>query len=199
MKKIYMVCLAVAVFMLFLMSYYANSEKEKIAKAVLRLHIVAESNSDADQNLKLKVRDAIISGTKEIFAKAENKEEAILLAEENKDLLLNIALKEIEKEGYSYPVTVSVEKTRFPLKVYDNIRLPSGIYDAINIRIGEAKGENWWCVMYPMLCFTDSITGKIESDGEKALKEELGNERFSLITDTSDKKINIKFKILEFF
>lgn len=189
------VCLAT----LFLLFGYASREKAAIASSVLRLHIVAESNSEEDQKLKLKVRDTVLREAAAIFAGAENKEEAMYLARENEELFIKAAEATLKNEGCISPVTLSIGKTVFPCKEYENIRLPGGIYDAVNVKIGKAEGENWWCIMYPMLCFTDSVSSKLDTGGEAALKKELGEERFSLISETDDKKINIKFKILELF
>ncbi len=199
MKKLFTLGIVVSMALIFSLYIYAQREKMIIASSVLRLHVVAQSNGKNDQELKLKVRDAVLREAKALLSAAENKEEAKTIVKENENLFVSVAEKTLREEGCNYPVTVNVGKTSFPLKIYENIRLPGGVYDAVNIKIGEAKGENWWCIMYPMLCFTDNVTAKLDKDGENVLKEELGEERFSLITETKDKKINIKFKILELF
>ncbi|MDO5479714.1 MAG: stage II sporulation protein R [Clostridia bacterium] len=199
MKKLFVLGIASFMAIILIFSFYASREKAKIASSVLRFHVVAESDSDEDQRLKLKVRDAVLREAGAIMETAAGREEALKLATENKELFKNVAEVVLRKEGCFLPVSVNVEKTYFPLKEYENIRLPGGVYDAVNVRIGKGKGKNWWCIMYPMLCFTDSVTARLEKEGENMLKDELGEERFRLITDTNDEKIKIKFKILELF
>ena len=199
MKKLFNVVFCLALGALISLSFYAWKEKKAIADKVLRLHIVAESNSEYDQMIKLEVRDAVLKEASRLFNGAENKAEALSMARENKSLFEDAAKKVLKESGCNLPVTVEVEKTRFPLKFYENIRLPAGVYDALNVKIGTGKGENWWCIMYPALCFVNGISGKMDYEGEKQLKEELGEERFRLVTDTDDRKIRIKFRILEIF
>ncbi len=199
MKKLCLGIFLVTALVILSLSVYAESEKRKIADSVLRFHVVAESNEEKDQLLKLKVRDRILAETEALFKDVKNKKEALLIAKKNKDLIKEAAVNELEKAGCNLPVTVSVEKERFPMKEYENIRLPGGMYDSVKVNIGNAKGENWWCIMYPALCFSGSVLGKACNEAEKILKEELGEERFSLVTDTTDTKIRIKFKILELF
>lgn len=199
MRKFSFLVLTVSFLIVFMVNLYAEFEKKAIADGVLRLHVVAESNSKRDQELKLKVRDAVLDSAKELFSDVKNKDEAIAVAKENIKVIKDAAQKAIYDGGKCLPVKVEVGKTKFPLKVYGNIRLPGGIYDAVNVKIGKAEGENWWCVMYPALCFYDAEGGMVGKDGTEKLINELGTERFRLITDTEDKKIRIKFKILELF
>ncbi len=197
MKKLF--ALSVMVFILLnILSLYANGEREEIAKNVLRLHVVGESNKEKDQALKIKVRDALLTSFGEGLSKAETREEAIRLAEAKKEEMIKVAEKTLKENGSNSKVTIEIGKCRFPLKVYGNIRLPEGEYYALNVKIGRAEGENWWCVMYPPLCFSSCTEGNLEDEGIKTLKENLGEKRFSLISDDT-KEIKIKFKILEIF
>lgn len=197
-KRLFILCCAV-LSLFFALDLYAENEKRAIADSVLRLHVVAESNSEYDQKIKLKVRDAVLALAEDFFKEAENKDEAVAAALENKALIEKAAKDVLLKEGCFLPLRVEIKKTKFPLKIYGNIKLPGGMYDAVNVKIGKAEGENWWCIMYPALCFSKDVSGVLDSDGEKRLYTELGEEKFRLITDTGDKKIRIKFKILEFF
>ena len=199
MKKRYILIFSLPVILIMSFHIYAKNEKEALSEGVLRLHVVAESNSREDQMLKLKVRDAVLLTAKELFEGAGTKYEAIEIACENKDKITKAAEDVLKSEGCFLPVRVEVGKTRFPTKKYENIRLPQGVYDSVNVKIGKAEGENWWCVMYPMLCFSSSVSGRLDSKSEKLLREELGDAGFSLVSDTGDPKINIKFKILELF
>ncbi len=178
---------------------YAKSASADIADAVVRLHIVANSNSDADQKLKLQVRDRILSETAHIFSQTANPHEALDLARKNLGFIKEIAENEIRSRGFGYNATVSVGEQAFPTKVYENISLPSGKYNAVNISIGEAKGENWWCVMYPPLCFTDGIVS-VSKDSHEQLKNSLSPSEYQLITKSSESvPVEIKFKLVEIF
>lgn len=198
MKKIYII-LALMLTVLSAFSVWAKSEKGEISEAVLRLHIVANSNSYEDQKLKIKVRDAVLKEFQSIAKNTHNKKEAMEKAIAEKERIKAVSEEEIIKNGFSYPVAVNIEKSKFPTKVYNNVALPAGIYDAVNIKIGEGNGENWWCVMYPPLCLADSMSMKMDDCSISVLRENLSEEEFKIITDREDTKIKIKFKILELF
>ncbi len=197
MKKLFVISVTMFI-ILNILGLYAKDEKEKIAENVLRLHVVAESNLKRDQEIKLKVRDAVLSEYGKVLSSAKNKKEAMALYYQYEDEILKTAEEELLKNGFPKKVSVKLEKCSFPTKIYGNIKLPSGEYDALNIRIGEAKGENWWCVMYPPLCFTSCIYGEATDEDLNKLKENLGDKRFSLISEEGC-DIKIKFKILELF
>lgn len=198
MKKIY-VFFAAMVLALSGIYAYAEQTKSDIASCVLRLHVVANSDSDEDQALKLKVRDAVLDEFSKIADKTKSKNEAMILAKEDKEKIIYAAERVVESEGYDYPVTVSVGKTDFPTKFYENIALPKGRYDAVNVKIGSGSGKNWWCVMYPPLCVADPLSLTASEESLKVLSDSLGEENYKIITDSEDKKIQIKFKILELF
>lgn len=198
MKKIYVFLAAIALLSSGLYTY-AEQTKSDIASSVLRLHVVANSDSEKDQALKLKVRDAVLDKFSQIAQNTESKNEAMILAEESKDEIIKAAESIVLSEGYDYPVTVSVGKTDFPTKFYKNIALPKGRYDAVNVKIGSGSGKNWWCVMYPPLCVADPLSLTAPEESLKVLSDSLGEENYKIITDSEDKKIKIKFKILELF
>ncbi|MBO5955696.1 MAG: stage II sporulation protein R [Clostridia bacterium] len=178
---------------------YAKTTGRDISNAVVRLHIVANSNSERDQKLKLNVRDRIIKDTSHIFEETLSPTQALALASENISLIKNLAKNEIKRLGYDYPVTVSVGKEAFPTKTYGNLTLPSGRYNAVKVKIGEAEGENWWCVMYPPLCFTDGIIS-VSENSISQLKNSLSESEFMLLTKSSTSlPVEIKFKIVELF
>ena len=178
---------------------YAKTTGRDISNAVVRLHIVANSNSERDQKLKLNVRDRIIKDTSHIFEETLSPTQALALATENISLINNLAENEIKRLGYDYPVTVSVGKEAFPTKTYGNLTLPSGRYNAVKVKIGEAEGENWWCVMYPPLCFTDGIIS-VSENSISQLKNSLSESEFMLLTKSSTSvPVEIKFKIVELF
>ena len=183
---------------------YAEYISTDISNSVFRLHVLANSDSKEDQDLKYKVRDSLLNYMNSICNNCSNKEEAISLVEKNKDMFKQVALDTIHNEGYNYDVNINIGNFDFPTKTYGDISLPAGSYDALRVEIGEAKGQNWWCVMFPPLCFVDVSSGIVPGDmqyqlAEKILDENLTDEEFSIVSDTSNKNIQFKFKLLEFF
>lgn len=167
-----------------------QSECAEIPDDVFRLHIIANSDFDFDQQLKLKVRDRILEHTKEMFSKAKSKEDSEKIIAENLQNIADIAKEEICLNGYDYPVKAEITNMYFTTRYYDDYTLPSGMYDALRITIGEGKGRNWWCVMYPSICISS-----VESDEEK-VKEALDEEEYSII---KDEQYQYKFLIVEWF
>lgn len=177
---------------------YAQSVLPDIADSVFRLHVIANSDSDEDQNLKYKVRDNLLAYMNDICKNCTTKQEAINLVEKNKDTFKQIALDTIRQNGYNYDVNINIGNFEFPTKQYGDISLPAGFYDALRVEIGEAKGHNWWCVMFPPLCFVDITSGVVPEDSKESLENSLSEEEFALISNQSDSQIQFKFKLLEF-
>lgn len=178
---------------------YAENVSTDIAKSVFRLHVIANSDSKEDQDLKYKVRDNLLKYMKEICSNCENKDEAIKLVTEQQEKFKQIAIQTIRDEGYSYDVNISIGNFEFPTKDYGDISLPAGYYDALRVEIGEAKGQNWWCVMFPPLCFVDVTSGIVPDESKEQLENTLSEEEYALVSEDSNFKIQFKFKILEFF
>lgn len=178
---------------------YAEYISTDISNSVFRLHVLANSDSKEDQDLKYKVRDNLLNYMNSICNNCSNKEEAINLVEKNKNNFKQIALDTIHNEGYNYEVNINIGNFEFPTKTYGDISLPSGFYDALRVEIGKAQGQNWWCVMFPPLCFVDVSSGIVPEESKELLNENLTDEEFSIVSDTSDKNIKFKFKLLEFF
>ena len=192
MKKI-LIFLVVTVFMFFLLVGYSTSVNSNLSQNIVRLHVLANSDSDEDQALKLKVRDAILEHSQNNFTKKD--EVATKL-----DLYKEIAEKVIAENGYDYNVEVEYGNFKFPTKEYNSIRLPAGNYDAVRVKIGDAEGQNWWCVMFPPLCFVDGTTDTAYA--EEKLKSSLDGETYDIITSKAKKgssPFEIKFKIVEFY
>lgn len=175
---------------------YASSVSTGLAENIFRLHILANSDSDEDQELKLKVRDEIIEYMKTLSDGMGNKDAVIELSKEHTNDFIEIAEKVIHKNGYDYPVNIEIGNFYFPTKYYGNISLPAGNYDALKIEIGDAKGQNWWCSLFPPLCFVGVSSGVVDSEGEEYLKENLSTEEFELISSSSS-EVEFKFKIVE--
>ena len=128
-----------------------------------------------------------------------SKQEAINLVTEHQEEFKQVALDTIKKEGYSYNVKINIGNFEFPTKQYGDISLPAGYYDALRVEIGEAKGRNWWCVMFPSLCFIDVSSGIVPEESKEELQNILSDEEYSIISDNSDNGIKFKFKLIEFF
>jgi len=179
---------------------YVDAVSSNLANSVFRLHVIANSDTEEDQNLKYKVRDKVLDYMNEICKSAKNKEEAISIANAHKEEFKKIAEDTVKEEGFSYDVEVEIGNYSFPTKTYGDISLPSGYYDALRIKIGNASGQNWWCVMFPPLCFVDVSSGIVPDESKEIMKQELSEEEYSLISDNGeDAEISFKFKIIEFF
>ena len=177
---------------------YAQNVSTDIANSVFRLHVIANSDTSQDQDLKYKVRDNLLKYMNEICANCVTKQEAIDLVNKNKNKFGQIAEDTIKEEGYSYNVNIKIGNFQFPTKNYGDISLPAGYYDALRVEIGEAKGQNWWCVMFPPLCFVDITSGIVPEESKEQMENNLSQEEFALVSDKSDIQIQFKFKLLEF-
>ena len=173
---------------------------EDISEKIIRFHVLANSDSDEDQELKLKVRDEVIGYMTPILNESKSLDESRELLLSNQKKVIELAKEVIKKEGYDYDVNVELAMTNFPVKTYGNVTLPQGEYEAFRVLIGEAKGENWWCVMFPPLCFIDMSKGQISYEkSEEQLSGVLTEEEQSLITSSEDSKIEFRFKIADLF
>lgn len=178
---------------------YANNITADISNSVFRLHVIANSDSKKDQDLKYKVRDSLIKYMNDICSDCKTKQEAINLVTVYHNNFKQIALDTIQSEGCDYDVNIEIGNFEFPTKQYGDISLPAGFYDALKVEIGEAKGHNWWCVMFPPLCFVDITSGVVPEESKKYLQDNMTEEEYALISDNSNSDIKFKFKILEFF
>ena len=137
-----------------------------IRENTLRLHILANSDSPADQALKLKIRDAVLSHSGELFSGCDTRQKMVSAAQEQLSDIHRIAEQTAMHNGYDLPVTVSVTDMFFETRRYDNVLLPAGTYTAVRIELGEAAGKNWWCVLYPPLCVSAAQTGFTEEEAQ---------------------------------
>jgi stage II sporulation protein R len=149
---------------LFAVTYYYCLQQE-YAKELIRFHVIANSDSVEDQTLKLHVRDVVVNEMKTQFAKADTKAEARIITYQNIDNIKSLAEQQIARESKDYQVQVMLGNYEFPKKTYGDLTLPAGNYEAVRVVIGEGKGQNWWCVLFPPLCFLDGV--KTYQDGEK--------------------------------
>lgn len=171
--KIILKIVATALVMAFAFSVVSFAGAcEDIESRVLRLHILANSDSESDQVLKLKVRDAILEISPEIFGNTSSKQEAIKRAKADLPKIIDEAERVIKAEGYNYNVRAEVVNDKFNTRVYENFTLPAGDYDAVRIIIGSGSGHNWWCVMFPALCLPSAEGNELQNelpDSEKCI------------------------------
>lgn len=201
-SKVKRTCIILVLLFLFILVSavsYASTVSEDIANSVFRLHVIANSDSAEDQNLKYKVRDRILEYMNSLSENCSSKQEVILLASEHKEDFYRIAKQTIIDNGYDYDVTINIGNFDFPTKYYGDISLPAGSYDALRIEIGNASGQNWWCVMFPPLCFVDVSTGIVPDESKSIMQNNLTDEEYSIISDKTSADIKFKFSIIEMF
>ena len=160
-----------------------------IREEVLRLHVIANSDEDYDQELKLKVRDAVLSSGEKVFSGSEDIISAESEIADKKDVILYSAVETIQSLGYDYDVKLELARSYFPTRTYDNLTLPAGYYKAVRIIIGEGKGKNWWCIMFPPLCLP-SATKK-----DEIISDFLTDEEMNIVT--ADPDYEVRFWIVE--
>lgn len=190
MKKL-LKAMAVALIITSIFSFLPFEQRcRDISDEVLRIHILADSDSDADQRLKLLVRDSILDYTDGLYSGVSSKSEAVEITNKHIGDIISTAENTLKANGCPKNVTAEICETDFNTRYYGDITMPSGTYTALKVKIGSGEGKNWWCVMYPSLClYTSADTNSLE--------DELTNEQYEVISDTS--KYEFKFKILEYF
>lgn len=187
--KIYMKILVATVVISVLFSTLSfQSACSELQNDVLRLHILANSNEDYDQNLKLYVRDTILDSYSSLYDDVKTKEDAKIITKNNLPLIIDTANNAVREKGYDYNVSACVTKKYFDTRYYENFTMPAGVYDTLQITIGEGKGKNWWCVMYPTLC--------VGAATDTSMKEDLSESEYEVIVAED---VEYKFKIVECF
>lgn len=167
-----------------------QAECEQISNEVFRLHILANSDSEEDQSLKLRVRDSLLRYTDRLFSKAENSDKAERIARDNLESLRAVAQREVYANGYDYKVKAEVVNMYFNTRYYERYTMPAGMYDALRITIGSGEGHNWWCVMYPSIC----ISSAVETD--KRVEDTFSQNQQEIVKGNEFK---YKFKVVEIF
>ena len=173
--------------------YIHRSYQEDIAKRVLRFHVLANSDSEEDQALKLKVRDAVGSYMAPKMKEASDVEDCERIVEENMQKITAAAEEVIREEGYDYTVTAQLGDAKFPVKTYGAYTFPAGTYEALNLVIGAGEGHNWWCVMYPNMCFSGSVYEVVEEDAKESLEEVLSPEEYKEVLSSGNYKVQFKY------
>ena len=178
---------------------YVSAVSNDISQSVFRLHVIANSDSEDDQNLKYKVRDNLIKYMNTLCNNVSSKENAMEIANEHLSEFIEIAQNTVYENGYDYNVTAEIGNFSFPKKYYGDISLPEGMYDALRVKIGDANGQNWWCVMFPPLCFVNVSSGIVPDESKELLKQDLSSDEYSIITNEDSSEIKFKIGILEWF
>ena len=195
----FIVLFLLSIFIIVCANSYVSAVSSNISSSVFRLHVIANSDSSDDQNLKYIVRDRILDYMNSLVdTTISSKEEIMRIVSENLENFRSIAQNTVYENGYDYNVNIEIGNFAFPTKAYGDIALPSGYYDALRVSIGEAKGKNWWCVMFPPLCFVDVSSGVVPEDSKETLEESLSDEEYELISGSST-EFEVKFKFVEFF
>ena len=170
---------------------WSMQRQDALAQKMIRLHVIANSDSDADQALKLEVRDKVLDFTTTVLQRSADMEDAQVRLREELTRIETIAQREIAAQGYDYPVTAQLASAEFPLKEYDGFSLPAGEYMALRLVIGEGEGRNWWCVVYPPLC-----TAAAADMPQTAIQAGLTDDDVSLITG-EDAGYVLRFRSVE--
>ena len=183
---------ALSLYIAFSCTYFAAAA-QSVREDVVRLHILANSDSEKDQNIKLKVRDALLEKNTLILSDGVNQDNAVEYFELSKDELLETASDVLRENGFDYDVKVYLEKEYFETREYGELIFPAGEYTALRVVLGEGKGRNWWCVMFPPLCVPAADDIEVKNNTEDYLTES-GNEIVN-----GGKKYIMKFKLLEMY
>ncbi|WP_455056706.1 stage II sporulation protein R [Jutongia sp.] len=152
--------------------------QQGIASQIIRLHVIANSDTAEDQALKLKVRDAIIKSLQNSLSETDSIRDARRQIIAQIPQIRQKAQETIAREGYGYPVRVTLGNQYFPMKDYGDLRFPAGNYEALCVRIGSASGHNWWCVLFPSLCFVDETHAVVPDDSKEKLQDSLSPEEY---------------------
>jgi stage II sporulation protein R len=197
--RLLMLIMLIAGISTLLIDGYAKADttiQEGIAQKVLRFHVIANSDSEADQQLKLKVKEALVEYLTPQLRDIENINKVKgIVANQLSDVQI-IAEQVIREHGYDYSVAVSLERSYFPLKVYGNYAFPPGYYEALRVRIGKAEGRNWWCVMFPPLCFVDETYSIVDENSKEKLLQLLSEEEYDALI-SGKTPVKIHFKLFE--
>ena len=156
----------------------------RIAEKILRFHILANSDSDVDQEVKIKVRDAVGQMLEPRLKDAQDLADTERIVEENMDAIVATAENTLEENGFSYGASARLAKVDFPVKTYGDYTFPAGEYEALQVTLGEGEGHNWWCVLYPNMCFQGSVYEVVDEESDEELREVLTPEEYADVFDS---------------
>lgn len=175
-----------------------SSDKGIIYENVIRLHVLANSDSNDDQNLKLAVRDEITKLTEVLYKDCIDIKHAAQITSENLDILTQSAQRVVDNAGYSYPVWIETGYEYYPVRHYSEFTFPSGEYFSLRVQIGQAQGQNWWCVLFPPLCVSGAVS-EVEVDIEKLENAGFTEEAIQILLEGNDNEYTVKWKFVEWF
>lgn len=181
----------------FAVRAYSEQVSGALAEQFIRFHVLANSDTQADQALKLKVRDGVLAMLAPELEHCERIEDTRAYLKASFAQIKQTAEGIIQDEGYDYDVQVSLENVAFPTRQYGDITLVAGEYEALRIEIGKARGQNWWCVVYPPLCYVDVTHGAVAPEYKEQLRENLTPEQYQLVVETEEPTVQFKFKLVE--
>ena len=173
---------------------YTGAVQSDLENNLIRLHIIADSDSEADQAVKLKVRDTVIKEMSSEFKNSDIEKSRVAIIN-NLAKIEETADRVLLENGFTYRSKAEYGKFNFPRKAYSSVTLPAGEYYGIRVTLGSGGGHNWWCVMYPPMCFTEDSRGKMSGESDEKLKESLDGETYDIITGSEN--VQVKFKIVE--
>ena len=195
-KKL-LICTIVVTTAALLVGFLPIHGESEIYDTVVRLHVIANSDSEEDQALKLKVRDRILEVVDTTVRDCRSQSEAIAAIGGIMDDIRAAAEDVIAEEGFDYPVSVVITEEQYPTKNYESCAFPEGEYVSLQVKIGESEGENWWCCLFPPLCLSAASDKKSNEDA--FISVGLTDEQYKIITETNSPKYKVRFKILEVF
>ncbi len=179
---------------------YSDSEERQLQKGIasniIRFHVRAESDSKEDQWLKLQVKEAVLAYISPVLSKSQSVDESRQLLYNESENIRDVAAATLRSLGDESDVNVYFENCYFPMKTYGDMTFPPGEYEAFRVDIGEAQGKNWWCVLYPPLCFVDAVYGEVPEESKEELKGVLTEEEYSMV---SGENVKFRFKYLKIF
>lgn len=202
-KWIFVIGLAIVMITGVIQMHHMDKQNEEdplqpeIAEKILRFHVLANSDSEQDQNVKKKVRDAVgqLMGPK--LAGSQDLAETEMIVQQSMDEIVEVATETLEANGYDYGASARLAQVEFPVKSYGEYTFPEGEYEALQVTLGAGSGHNWWCVLYPNMCFRGSVYEVTTDDAKKALREVLTPEEYADVFRHG--KFQIRFKFLEYF
>ncbi len=176
----------------------AQDIQQGIAEEIIRFHVIANSDREEDQSLKLEIKEEVVAYMQDVLKDVKTVEESRELLKAYSREILEIAENVVCENGYNYEVRVFFDERYFPVKTYGQFTFPPGFYEAFCIEIGESQGKNWWCVMYPSLCFVDAVHGVVPQESDDGLKNILTEEEYNEISQGQE-KVQVKSYFMEFF
>lgn len=194
MKKILTAVIVALIVTTGYRQYQQHCRTEEIAEKIIRFHVIANSDSSEDQQLKLKVRDAVGNFMRPELSGVSDIAKSRRIVTENLSAIEKEAEKVIAEEGYTYTVSAELTRTDFPEKTYGQYTFPAGNYQALEVTIGEGNGQNWWCVMYPNLCFYGSTYEVIEEEAAKSLERVLSPKEYKSLMENKDYEVKFAFR-----